>query len=135
MPWDEASNVLPTPASQQVVVGSSIVGGRDSDHWREARQNLILELDRQNENEGVDLNGHGNAEGDISSVDGCSVSDEWRRIGEARRQLILDIDRQNGGQDFNINKNCDIARYFHVAQRVCIFNDFTCEKRRWQQHQ
>lgn len=56
------------------------------------------------------------------SSDG-SVSDEWRRIGKARRKLLLDEDRRNGGTHFDLNKNCNVDRYFEVAHRVSSLVD------------
>ena len=65
------------------------------------------------------------------SSDG-SVSDEWRRIGKARRKLLLDEDRRNGGTHFDLNKNCNVDRYFEVAHRVSSLVDlvlFTIDRK------
>jgi hypothetical protein len=108
MPWDEASE-FPTRALQ-VELDTSSIDGNISGKWRRVDEAQAPQKLKQEEVE-------------ISSIDD-SVSDQWRRIGEARRRLILEEDRLKGGTAFDLNKNCNVDRYFQVAHRVSLLDRF-----------
>lgn len=52
---------------------------------------------------------------------GGKSRDEWRRYGEARRRELVTKDEVQGGTRFEMHKKCQIERYFHIAEKVCVW--------------
>ena len=43
---------------------------------------------------------------------------QWRRYGIFRREELLEEDEREGGTKFDVNKKCNVLRYFKVSLRV-----------------